>query len=337
LYKLCSQGFFKLKLKVSITDIQTGSQEFITLSGSLLTIGRDEQNDLVIPKSIISRSHARLIKEKKEWFIEDCGSSNGTYIEKEGRFEKIKSKQKISESTVIRLSNCKILRVVQNKGSEKNKGQLSSDISANSPSSKKKWGLGLTGLTQMVAKSTTKLFTLAEEDPEDLSMMIPIESLKKKAAIIVLDQCNSSGIADANEQVAYHLKKRLHALTEKVLSDHPGSYNEGTGDGFLGIYEDPKEALQVAIKISKLINKRNISTKNPNLHFRLALHYGKVYSLGKGIHGNDINITFRIEGISSDGFLNPKRNLPKVDRIICSGDFLDYFKKQEKLPTVNLF
>ncbi len=105
------------------------------------------------------------------------------------------------------------------------------------------------------------------------------------------------------------------------------------GDGFLGIYDDPKEALLVAEEISHLIKKRNGLTKNPDIHFRLALHYGKIYSLGTGIHGNDVNITFRIEGVTADAFLNPKRHLPKMDRIICSGDFLDYFKNHVELPT----
>jgi hypothetical protein len=48
--------------------------------GERLTIGRDSDNDLVLPGTTVSRRHAILIAEGGRWTIEDCGSANGTYL-----------------------------------------------------------------------------------------------------------------------------------------------------------------------------------------------------------------------------------------------------------------
>ncbi|MBF0357605.1 MAG: adenylate/guanylate cyclase domain-containing protein [Magnetococcales bacterium] len=322
-----------MKPALYITDIQTGKKDCVILQGDVLTIGRSDQSDIVINSSNISRNHARLLFKKKNWFIEDCGSSNGTYIKRNGIFEKITGKQKISKSTIIRLSNCKILNLTQDAGIDSNKKQVISSKSKKTNHPLKSLFLGLKdGLNKVSGKKPTFNKKFEHESPEDLSMMIPIDSLKTVAAIIVLDQCDSSGIANSNEQVAYHLKKRLKALTDKVMDKHPCRFYENTGDGFLGIYDDPNEALQVARKISNLIKKRNGSTKNPDINFRLALHYGEIYSLGTGVHGNDLNIAFRIEGVTADAFSELKYNFPKKDRTLCSSNFLNYFKRQGELP-----
>ena len=45
-----------------------------------ITIGRDATNDCMIPNKTISNYHAKVYYKKKQWWIEDLNSSNGTYI-----------------------------------------------------------------------------------------------------------------------------------------------------------------------------------------------------------------------------------------------------------------
>ena len=45
-----------------------------------LTVGRAPDNDLVLARPGISRRHARLQEESGRWFVEDCGSLYGTYL-----------------------------------------------------------------------------------------------------------------------------------------------------------------------------------------------------------------------------------------------------------------
>ena len=43
-------------------------------------IGRAAEADLVLVHPEISRRHCRLVREGDNWFVEDLGSTNGTFI-----------------------------------------------------------------------------------------------------------------------------------------------------------------------------------------------------------------------------------------------------------------
>ena len=45
-----------------------------------LYLGRDVQNDIVVPEAEVSRRHARLIRDGEVYLLEDLGSTNGTFI-----------------------------------------------------------------------------------------------------------------------------------------------------------------------------------------------------------------------------------------------------------------
>ncbi len=44
------------------------------------TIGRDEDNDIVIPSDHVSRHHARVERDGARWVLYDLGSKNGTFL-----------------------------------------------------------------------------------------------------------------------------------------------------------------------------------------------------------------------------------------------------------------
>jgi Mg-chelatase subunit ChlD len=52
----------------------------ITIPESGLTIGRSSGCSLIISDPAVSRKHARLVMANGEWFIQDLGSSGGTYV-----------------------------------------------------------------------------------------------------------------------------------------------------------------------------------------------------------------------------------------------------------------
>jgi pSer/pThr/pTyr-binding forkhead associated (FHA) protein len=48
--------------------------------GQGLTIGRADENDVVLDDATVSRHHARLVESGDRWFVEDRGSFNGTLL-----------------------------------------------------------------------------------------------------------------------------------------------------------------------------------------------------------------------------------------------------------------
>ncbi|MET7469107.1 FHA domain-containing protein [Micromonospora sp. NPDC005686] len=54
----------------------------ITLGEAQITIGRAEDSTLVITDDYASARHARLMPREGQWYVEDLGSTNGTYLDR---------------------------------------------------------------------------------------------------------------------------------------------------------------------------------------------------------------------------------------------------------------
>lgn len=52
----------------------------IPIKATSLSIGRHEQNDVVLPDRTISAYHAKITMVREDCFLEDLGSTNGTYV-----------------------------------------------------------------------------------------------------------------------------------------------------------------------------------------------------------------------------------------------------------------
>jgi FHA domain len=66
----------KAKTLVLLAD----GREIDRIVKSRFVIGRGKHCDLVIPSGKVSREHAAISREGETWFIEDLGSSNGTWF-----------------------------------------------------------------------------------------------------------------------------------------------------------------------------------------------------------------------------------------------------------------
>jgi pSer/pThr/pTyr-binding forkhead associated (FHA) protein len=54
--------------------------ESFPLAGDRLTIGRRPDSDVFLDDVTVSRDHAILVRRASEYHLDDCGSLNGTYV-----------------------------------------------------------------------------------------------------------------------------------------------------------------------------------------------------------------------------------------------------------------
>ena len=54
--------------------------ESFPLDGDRLTVGRRPDSDIFLDDVTVSRDHAVLVRRGDDYFLDDCGSLNGTYV-----------------------------------------------------------------------------------------------------------------------------------------------------------------------------------------------------------------------------------------------------------------
>jgi FHA domain len=54
----------------------------LSLGAAPITIGRAPDSTLVLTDDYASNKHARLVPRDGQWFVEDLGSTNGTYLDR---------------------------------------------------------------------------------------------------------------------------------------------------------------------------------------------------------------------------------------------------------------
>ncbi|MEM9459268.1 MAG: FHA domain-containing protein [Myxococcota bacterium] len=66
---------------IRISIVESGkSPQLLTFNASAITLGRTSDNDLCLTGKGVSGTHCRIIREGETYFIEDLGSTNGTYV-----------------------------------------------------------------------------------------------------------------------------------------------------------------------------------------------------------------------------------------------------------------
>jgi len=86
-----------------------------------MILGRASKNELPIAHTSISREHCAFVREQGAWFIEDLGSSNGTWLNK----DKLAGKKPLKERDIVKAGKA---RVTFHEGERKDGAEVAVDI-----------------------------------------------------------------------------------------------------------------------------------------------------------------------------------------------------------------
>jgi hypothetical protein len=77
--------------------------ESFAVEGERMTIGRRPDCDVFLDDVTVSRDHALLVQRGEGWFLDDCGSLNGTYVNR----SRIES-QRLQEGDEVQIGKYKL-------------------------------------------------------------------------------------------------------------------------------------------------------------------------------------------------------------------------------------
>ncbi|HSD66518.1 MAG TPA: FHA domain-containing protein, partial [Vicinamibacteria bacterium] len=66
--------------KLILNPTSSNRREILLARTTILTIGRDPSNDLVLPDAMVSRRHAVIEHRGSQFFLRDCSSANGSVV-----------------------------------------------------------------------------------------------------------------------------------------------------------------------------------------------------------------------------------------------------------------
>ena len=79
----------------------------------VITIGRNVKNDIQIDNLSVSKQHARIVKHKGGYMVEDMKSTNGTYLN-----EKKITKEKLTHNDIITIGKHTLKAILEKKSAE---------------------------------------------------------------------------------------------------------------------------------------------------------------------------------------------------------------------------
>jgi hypothetical protein len=77
--------------------------ESFAVAGERMSIGRRPDSEVFLDDVTVSRDHALLIRRGEDWYLDDCGSLNGTYVNR----SRIES-QRLEEADEMQIGKYKL-------------------------------------------------------------------------------------------------------------------------------------------------------------------------------------------------------------------------------------
>ena len=144
------------------------------------------------------------------------------------------------------------------------------------------------------------------------------ELVRKQSTVFFSDIVGYTRLMGIDEDAAFQLMKENLATHQRVFSNFGGQVVKELGDGILGVFESPEDALNASLEIQKACIEHN------KFQLRIGLHCGDIIFDHGDVFGDAVNQSSRIQSVG----------VPSS--ILVSGQLLQKLGKNKNFPTLAL-
>jgi hypothetical protein len=106
------ESFLEFQFVQSPMDTLMGKKVKVNFSVfPSVSVGRSPENVVQIPDASVSRMHAKITLDGGSYYLEDVGSSNGTFLYDGSKFAEVKERTKIQEKSLVKFGEGTIVKV----------------------------------------------------------------------------------------------------------------------------------------------------------------------------------------------------------------------------------
>jgi adenylate cyclase len=158
-------------------------------------------------------------------------------------------------------------------------------------------------------------------DPGDISALH-----HRLVSVLMVDVVGYTRLMELDERGTHgRLMNFRFSILQPIVEERHGRIVKNTGDGFLGMFESARDAMDAAIAMQSEVTKRE-SDQPPDrrIAFRMGLNVADVIVEDHDIYGDGVNIAARLQGYAEPG------------GIVISGAFRDAVGGSLDLDAVDL-
>ena len=120
---------------------------------------------------------------------------------------------------------------------------------------------------------------------------------RRHAAIMFTDIVGYTALMGRDEDAAFDMLARNHALHEALIEKHHGILIKEVGDGTLASFPLASNAVRCAIDIQK-------EAKAQDIPLKIGIHEGEMVFAGTDVLGDGVNIASRLQEDAKEGCIN---------------------------------
>src|SRR6516165_7067427 len=125
---------------------------------------------------------------------------------------------------------------------------------------------------------------------------------RRLAAILAADVASYSRLMGKDEAGTAQALREHRSVADPLVAEHGGRIVKTTGDGVLIEFGSVVGAVECALALQQLAEKRNAGIDaERRMEWRIGIHLGYVLVEGDDILGDGVNIAARLEGIAEPG------------------------------------